>query len=96
MELDIKVKAHIYTSDFYIQSEIEPEEQVIGIYYHVEPYDVAHLLNIIGEEKPHHFRGRLNYTGQRFYPFDALTEENLTFEMDKAALNAFKTGFGFL
>lgn len=94
MGLDVKIVKHIYTSDFYIQSEIEPEEQVIGIYYLVEPHDIAHLKNISAEEKPHLFRGKINYTGQCFYPFNTLTDNNLTFEMDKAALNAFKAEFG--
>lgn len=95
MDLDVKILKHVYTSDFYIQSEIEPEEQVIGIYYLVEPHDFEHLKNISTEEKPQLFRGKINYTGQRFYPLDVLTQDSLTFNMDKAALIALKLELGF-
>jgi 8-oxo-dGTP diphosphatase len=90
MDLNIHVIEHVYTSDFYIQSEIEPEEQVIGIYYLVAPHDYKHLDKINTEIKPQPFRGKQNLTGQKFHSLSEITENDLTFNMDKAALNAFR------
>lgn len=36
MNLKVKVKDHIYTTDFYQQSAFNPGHQIISIYYYVE------------------------------------------------------------
>lgn len=39
MNLRVKVTDHIYTTDFYQQSAFNPAQQIISIYYFVEPLE---------------------------------------------------------
>jgi 8-oxo-dGTP diphosphatase len=39
MDLLVEVGAHLYTTDYYQQSAFNPEQQIISIYYFVEPLE---------------------------------------------------------
>lgn len=39
MSLDVEVKDHIYTTDFFQISTFHPEHQIISIYYFVQPLE---------------------------------------------------------
>jgi 8-oxo-dGTP diphosphatase len=39
MSLDVEVKDHIYTTDFFQISAFHPEHQIISIYYFVQPLE---------------------------------------------------------
>jgi len=39
MSLDVEVKDHIYTTDFFQISAFNPEHQIISIYYFVQPLE---------------------------------------------------------
>jgi 8-oxo-dGTP diphosphatase len=39
MDLEVKITAHIYTTDFFQMSAFNPEHQIISIYYFVEPLE---------------------------------------------------------
>ena len=39
MDLLVEVGAHLYTTDYYQQSAFNPEQQIISIYYYVEPLE---------------------------------------------------------
>ena len=84
--LDIIISDHIYTSDFYIQSQIDPEEQVIGIYYKVEVPDVSQLDNISLESKEHHFGDQIITIQHIWTSINAFEMNILTFEMDRRAM----------
>lgn len=43
LNLDISVGEHIYTQDFFMQSGLNPKEQILMIYYRVELVDVSKL-----------------------------------------------------
>lgn len=40
LNLDIEVKEHIYTQDFFLQSALKAHEQILMIYYRVEALDM--------------------------------------------------------
>ena len=85
--LDIIVSDHIYTCDFYIQSRIDPEEQVIGIYYKVNVVDIFQLDKISLEPNEHAFRDQSNTIQLIWAPITAVNIDILTFEMDKRAMS---------
>lgn len=43
LNLDIEVGEHFYTQDFFLQSGINPKEQILMIYYKVKLVDIAQL-----------------------------------------------------
>lgn len=79
----VNIIAHLYTSDFFIQSRFAPEEQVIGIYYMVS---ANAELNISGRQLTQPFRNTTNRISHSWMAVEELKEDMLTFEMDRAAL----------
>lgn len=43
LNLDIRVGEHFYTQDFFMQSGLNPKEQILMIYYRVELADISQL-----------------------------------------------------
>ncbi|MBW7870694.1 MAG: NUDIX domain-containing protein [Flavobacteriia bacterium] len=43
LNLDIRVGEHFYTQDFFLQSGLDPKEQILMIYYRVELTDISQL-----------------------------------------------------
>lgn len=43
LNLDIRVGEHFYTQDFFLQSGLDPKEQILMIYYRVELADISQL-----------------------------------------------------
>lgn len=43
LNLDIRVGEHFYTQDFFLQSGLDPNEQILMIYYRVELTDISQL-----------------------------------------------------
>lgn len=43
LNLDIRVGEHFYTQDFFLQSGLDPNEQILMIYYRVELADISQL-----------------------------------------------------
>lgn len=75
MNINIEVKDHFYTTNFYQQSAFNPNDQIISIYYYVgceEPFD----LNTINSKE-----GRTE--NFRFINLAELSEEKVSFPIDK-------------
>jgi 8-oxo-dGTP diphosphatase len=88
MQLKVKIKDHIYTTDFYQQSAFNAAHQIISIYYFAEaqepitaplrnkPFDFDELQIKVYEE-----------TGEtetfRFIDWDDFSEEKLSLPIDK-------------
>jgi 8-oxo-dGTP diphosphatase len=86
--IDIEISDHIYTCDFFVQSKIDPEEQVIGIYYMVKPLDENKIKNISLSPTEHNFRGQVNTIQHAWISLEELKPEVMTFEMDRRAVEA--------
>jgi len=43
LNLDVRVGEHFYTQDFFLQSGLDPKEQILMIYYRVELTDISQL-----------------------------------------------------
>lgn len=89
--LEVFCCKHIYTSGFFVQSQIVPEEQVIGIYYEVKPVDEKFDLGMLDlNVKLSEFRGKANNISHIWESPKMLIEDLLTFEIDKVALAEYK------
>jgi 8-oxo-dGTP diphosphatase len=88
MNLEVEVRDHIYTTDFFQISAFNPSQQIISIYYFAKPLEPikAPLRN-----KPFDFDERemkmYNETGEtetfRFIEWDDFSEETVTLPIDK-------------
>jgi 8-oxo-dGTP diphosphatase len=86
--IDVEFSDHIYTCDFFVQSKIDPEEQVIGIYYLVKLLNENKVKTISLLPKKHDFRGQVNTIQHAWISLAELKPEVMTFEMDKRAVEA--------
>jgi 8-oxo-dGTP diphosphatase len=83
--IDIIAGRHVYTCDYFIQSKLDPEEQVIGIYYLVKAADDAQLQKLKPGREIHDFRGQKNEIRHEWLDLKEFNPEMLTFEMDRRA-----------
>ncbi|HTN07633.1 NUDIX domain-containing protein [Agriterribacter sp.] len=97
MNLKIKVTGHIYTTDFFQMSAFSPDQQIISIYYFVEPLaDITVPLR----SKPFDFDERqlhvYKQTGEtetfRFIDWSDFSEESVTLPIDKVVAAMVKSG----
>lgn len=97
MNLEIKVTDHIYTTDFFQMSAFSRDQQIISIYYFVDPLaDITVPLR----SKPFDFdRQQLNIyeqTGEietfRFIDWNDFSEESVTLPIDKVVAEMVKRG----
>jgi 8-oxo-dGTP diphosphatase len=79
--LDIAIKDHFYTTDFFVASAFNPNSQVISIYYHVMA---------LGEIKLAHSKKKFNFSSRvegaqafRWLDIDNLSENDFTFVIDR-------------
>ena len=49
LNLEIEVENHIYTQDFFLQSDLDPNEQILMVYYKVKAINISEL-NILDPE----------------------------------------------
>lgn len=88
MNLKVKVKDHIYTTDFYQQSAFNPGHQIISIYYYVEalePITVPHRTKTFDFDEQQ--LKMYEETGEtetfRFINWEDFSEEAVTLPIDK-------------
>lgn len=84
--VDIEILRHVYTTDFFVKSAFN-DDQVIGIYYLVRHKGTLH-----GRFSDRHFdfeQGRNLDQVFRWVSVERLREQDLTFEMDRAAWRVF-------
>jgi len=82
----VEILRHIHTTDVFFKSVFN-DTQVIGIYYLVRTGDAMHCRF---SERPFDFEAGKDLDQVfRWVPVDKLTENDLTFEMDRVAWRAF-------
>lgn len=84
--LNIAVKRLVHVTSQYIQSLFDDEEQVIGIYYIVEPRRHGEVPDLQEREQP--FRNKKNLLRQEWVDLHKEGSEIFTFEADREAAKA--------
>jgi len=95
MQLKVKVKDHIYTTDFYQQSAFNAAHQIISVYYFTEALEP---INAPLSNKAFDFNARqlqmYEETGEtetfRFIDWDDFSEETLSLPIDKIVATMLK------
>jgi ADP-ribose pyrophosphatase YjhB (NUDIX family) len=95
MNLSVKVSDHIYTTDFYQQSAFNPDDQIISIYYFVEPaepisFHLTHSKNDFTGDQLKIYQRDFKIETFRFVELNALSADDLSFPIDKMVLQMLK------
>ncbi|MEO6960726.1 MAG: NUDIX domain-containing protein [Puia sp.] len=96
MNLDVKVKDHLYTTDFFQMSAFNPEHQIISIYYRVEALEEIRVplrtsLFDFDEQQMETYRRTGETETFRFIDWHAFNELALTLPIDKVVAQMLKT-----
>ncbi len=88
MNLKVEVGNHLYTTDFYQQSAFNPGDQIISIYYYVQPLeDISVLLRTGSFQFDEREMKMYEETGEtetfRFIDWQDFSDELLTLPIDK-------------
>lgn len=83
-QLETNQITHLYTTDFFQESAFNPDDQIISVYYKVEA-DVSWKSFSSDQPQP----GKQHLLRLYFYPLAQLTEEKLTFPIDKHVFREF-------
>lgn len=97
MNLKVKIREHIYTTDFYQQSAFNKAHQIISVYYYTEALDP---ITAPLRSKPFDFDATqtkmYEETGEtetfRFINWDELTENSVSLPIDKMVVKILKDG----
>lgn len=91
--IDIEIKEHFYTNDFFIASVFNPDAQVISIYYIVEPLD----KNIITTSKKFDFLSENKNSDQslRFQNLEEIDLDDITLLTDRTVVELLKKNISF-
>ncbi len=95
MDLNVEVKEHLYTTDFFQQSAFNSQHQILSIYYRVEALEE---IKVPLREKIFDFDERqmtvYNNTGEtetfRFIAFDDFSADSVTLPIDKVVAELVK------
>jgi 8-oxo-dGTP pyrophosphatase MutT (NUDIX family) len=91
--LNVLVSAHIYTTDYYQRSAFNPQDQVLSIYYFVEPLEPP---TFIAKTKPFDFEPQqvADAKGQsevfRWIDWNDLDEHSVSLPIDKIVVKLLK------
>jgi ADP-ribose pyrophosphatase YjhB (NUDIX family) len=92
--IEVEIREHIYTTDFFQISAFNNKDQIISIYYKVTS---EQHITITTQNTPFHFSPEqtADPNGEsevfRWIEWDALTEESVTLPIDKAVIRLLKT-----
>ena len=97
MNLEVKVTDHIYTTDFFQMSAFTPDQQIISVYYFVEPLEA---IGVPLRSRPFDFDERqmniYKQTGEtetfRFVDWGDFSEQSVTLPIDKVVAEIVKSG----
>jgi len=95
MDLAIEVGAHLYTTDYYQQSAFNPEQQIISIYYYVQPlepikFPLREKAFDFTEEQLKIYKEKTSIETFRFIDLKNFSEENVTLPIDKIVAGLIK------
>lgn len=95
MQLKVAVREHIYTTDFFQESAFKPGDQIISIYYLVEPLEeikvrISNKAFDFDEEQLRTYNLKNECESFRFIDWDAFSEETVTLPIDKIVASMVK------
>jgi ADP-ribose pyrophosphatase YjhB (NUDIX family) len=73
-----RILSHLYTTDFFVESAFHPNQQLLSVYYRVEPIEPFNPFDL---SKQHANPGEL--VSFRWHQLQDLTPEVLTFPIDR-------------
>lgn len=85
LELDIEVKDHIYTTDFFQESAFKPHDQLISIYYSIIAKGIIDLtrIHIDDEKEAFAIKPHADQESFRLVPLSRFSPSMLSFPIDK-------------
>jgi ADP-ribose pyrophosphatase YjhB (NUDIX family) len=97
MNIEVEVKEHLYTTDFYQVSAFNPSHQIISIYYLVTPLEelnvpVKNEFNLAEKKNKAHANDE-EIEEFRFIEWDKISEDSVTLPIDKVAVRLLKEKF---
>ena len=95
MDLEVAVKDHIYTTDFFQMSAFNQEHQIVSIYYSVEALEP---IKVPLRDKPfdfdaaqmHVYEAKKEIETFRFIDWDNFSAENMDLPIDKVVAGLIK------
>ncbi|MDP4285216.1 MAG: NUDIX domain-containing protein [Bacteroidota bacterium] len=95
MNLNVEVLEHIYTTDFFLKSAFNPEDQIISIYYFVKPLEpiIFPLTNRefdFTEEQLKIYEEKSEIETFRFASLNTFSDEDVTLPLDKIVAKMIK------
>lgn len=90
LELQITIKKHFYTVDFFQPSAFDSSQQVISIYYLIEKTEPS---NINVSEKKFDFTDKNSSQSFRWVPLNKLFPDEFTFPIDQKVSQLLKEYF---
>jgi len=84
--VEIEIKSHFYTTDFFQTSTFSSEEQIISIYYLIAIPKTKEIKN--GEKALDTAKGNLHFF--HWHDIETLLENDLTFPIDRKVLELLK------
>jgi len=89
--IDIKIKSHFYTTDFFVASAYNPNAQLISIYYEVETVQNS---EIVTTNRKFDFSEKKNGAQSfRWKSISQLSDKDLTFIVDKKVAEILRASF---
>jgi 8-oxo-dGTP diphosphatase len=92
MNLNVEVKEHLYTTDFFQMSAFNPEHQIISIYYYVEALEAITVplrtkLFDFDEAQMEVYHKTGETETFRFIPWDSFSSASVTLPIDKVVVD---------
>ncbi len=95
MNLEVEVKEHLYTTDYFQMSAFNPDHQILSIYYRVEPLkEISVRLSNTAFDFDEHQMAAYNLHNEtesfRFIDWNDLSEDSVTLPIDKIVVGMVK------
>ena len=96
MNLEVRVRNHLYTTDFFQMSAFNPEHQIISIYYFVEALQEISVplrtkLFDFDDAQMEVYRKTGETETFRFIPWDYFSAESVSLPIDKVVADLLKS-----
>lgn len=95
MSLEVEVLDHIYTTDYFQESAFRPGDQIISIYYYVQPLEpinvrLSDVKFDFNDEQLQRYEEKNEIENFRFIDWDILSEDHVTLPIDKIVVKMLK------
>jgi 8-oxo-dGTP diphosphatase len=87
MNIEIEVVSHFYTTDYFVPSAFKDNQQIISIYYNIQPVLPLQLISSstplqLTEANYQTYKATGSFEKHRFMPINALTPTTFTLPID--------------